>query len=77
MSGNLRVVVSAAGLAVSVLAGAVAGAGPAMAQKSGGTLIIQHWDSPASMSIHEGGDIFGRCPDDGGVQQSCSVPTGQ
>ena len=53
MSGNLRVVVSAAGLAVSVLAGAVAGAGPAMAQKPGGTLVIQHWDSPASMSIHE------------------------
>src|SRR5205814_2961388 len=25
----------------------------ALAQKSGGTLRIQHWDSPASMSIHE------------------------
>src|SRR6478672_12009728 len=25
----------------------------ALAQKSGGTLKIQHWDSPASMSIHE------------------------
>ena len=31
----------------------IAGAGPALAQKSGGTLRIQHWDSPASMSIHE------------------------
>jgi peptide/nickel transport system substrate-binding protein len=28
-------------------------AGPAMAQKPGGILRIQHWDSPASMSIHE------------------------
>src|SRR5437763_9211860 len=28
-------------------------ASPAVAQKSGGTLVIQHWDSPASMSIHE------------------------
>src|SRR3954453_4835983 len=27
--------------------------GPAMAQKYGGVLKIQHWDSPASMSIHE------------------------
>ena len=26
---------------------------PASAQKSGGILKIQHWDSPASMSIHE------------------------
>ena len=25
----------------------------ALAQKSGGTLRVQHWDSPASMSIHE------------------------
>ena len=32
---------------------AVAVAGPALAQKPGGTLTIQHWDSPASMSIHE------------------------
>src|SRR6266700_2171438 len=32
---------------------AIAGAGPAFAQKSGGVLKIQHWDSPASMSIHE------------------------
>jgi len=27
--------------------------GPVAAQKYGGTLTIQHWDSPASMSIHE------------------------
>jgi peptide/nickel transport system substrate-binding protein len=53
MSGNLRVVVSTAALAVSVLAGAIAGSGAVMAQKPGGTLVIQHWDSPASMSIHE------------------------
>src|SRR6266403_849955 len=32
---------------------ALAGAGPALAQKSGGVLKIQHWDSPASMSILE------------------------
>src|SRR3954451_1106305 len=30
-------------------------AGPVAAQKYGGTLTIQHWDSPASMSIHEEG----------------------
>jgi peptide/nickel transport system substrate-binding protein len=30
-----------------------AGAAPALAQKPGGTLRVQHWDSPASMSIHE------------------------
>ena len=35
------------------LALGVAGAAPAAAQKYGGTLTIQHWDSPASMSIHE------------------------
>ena len=28
-------------------------AGPTWAQKPGGVLKIQHWDSPASMSIHE------------------------
>src|SRR6185503_19367408 len=48
MIGDLRVL-----LAAGALAGAVAGAGPALAQKPGGTLTIQHWDSPASMSIHE------------------------
>src|SRR5260221_6003140 len=40
-------------LAAGVLAGAVASGGAALAQKSGGTMIVQHWDSPASMSIHE------------------------
>jgi peptide/nickel transport system substrate-binding protein len=39
---------AAAGLAVLLSV-----AGPAFAQKSGGTLIVQHWDSPASMSILE------------------------
>src|SRR5689334_24098049 len=39
-------------LAAAVVA-AVAGAAPAAAQKYGGTLVVQHWDSPASMSIHE------------------------
>ena len=28
-------------------------AGPALAQKTGGILRVYHWDSPASMSIHE------------------------
>jgi peptide/nickel transport system substrate-binding protein len=48
MFGKVRVVLSTA-----VLAAAVVGAGPAVAQKRGGTLVVQHWDSPASMSIHE------------------------
>ena len=39
------------GFAAAVLTAALAG--PALAQKAGGTLTIQHWDSPASMSIHE------------------------
>jgi peptide/nickel transport system substrate-binding protein len=34
-------------------AGALILTGPAFAQKSGGVLKVQHWDSPASMSIHE------------------------
>jgi len=42
---------------VRAIAGAgmllAAGACPALAQKAGGTLRVQHWDSPASMSIHE------------------------
>ena len=42
-----------AGASAGALMMAVAGAGPALAQKSGGTLKIQHWDSPASMSILE------------------------
>jgi len=48
MTKNLRAVAAA-----GVLAIAVAGAAPAVAQKSGGVLKIQHWDSPASMSILE------------------------
>ncbi|HTQ34107.1 MAG TPA: ABC transporter substrate-binding protein [Stellaceae bacterium] len=39
---------------IVALAVAIAfGAAPAVAQKSGGVLKVQHWDSPASMSIHE------------------------
>jgi peptide/nickel transport system substrate-binding protein len=53
MFGNIRVVLSASVLAAPVLMAGVAGIGPAAAQKPGGTLTIQHWDSPASMSIHE------------------------
>ncbi|MBN8906842.1 MAG: hypothetical protein J0H99_09515, partial [Rhodospirillales bacterium] len=43
----------------STLAVALAGVlafcsiGPAIAQKSGGTLRVQHRDNPASLSIHE------------------------
>jgi peptide/nickel transport system substrate-binding protein len=47
MSQTVRAIAAAGALL------AVAFAGPAMAQKAGGTLRIQHWDSPASMSIHE------------------------
>jgi peptide/nickel transport system substrate-binding protein len=39
---------AAAGLAMLAAAGE-----PALAQKPGGILKVQHWDSPASMSIHE------------------------
>src|SRR5438876_5173459 len=39
--------------AAGILVIALAAAGPALAQKSGGVLKIQHWDSPASMSIIE------------------------
>ena len=39
---------AAAAVATLAFAGA-----PAIAQKSGGILKMQHWDSPASMSIHE------------------------
>src|SRR5215212_10189552 len=48
MSRHLRAL---GAVAVSVVA--VGLASPALAQKSGGVLKIQHWDSPASMSIHE------------------------
>jgi peptide/nickel transport system substrate-binding protein len=46
----MRTVASALALAAAI--GTFA-AGPVLAQKSGGTLRVQHWDSPASMSIHE------------------------
>ena len=39
--------------AAGVLLLALSSGNIALAQKSGGTLKIQHWDSPASMSIHE------------------------
>ena len=48
MSRHLR---AFGAVAVSVIA--IALASPALAQKSGGVLKVQHWDSPASMSIHE------------------------
>jgi peptide/nickel transport system substrate-binding protein len=44
-------------ITVVICALLVAGAGPALAQKSGGILKIYHRDSPASMSIHEEGSI--------------------
>jgi len=45
---GMRHILATAAVAALVIAG-----GPALAQKSGGILKIQHWDSPASMSIHE------------------------
>src|SRR5256885_17006356 len=39
--------------AAGALTIALAGAGGALAQKPGGVLKVQHWDSPASMSILE------------------------
>jgi peptide/nickel transport system substrate-binding protein len=48
MTRNLRALVAA-----GVVVLATAAATPATAQKSGGILKIQHWDSPASMSILE------------------------
>jgi len=39
--------------AAAALGAALSAVSPALAQKPGGTLKIQHWDSPASMSIHE------------------------
>src|ERR1051325_3938297 len=53
MFGIIRIVLSAAALAGPVLMVGIVGVFPAAAQKYGGTLIIQHWDSPANMSIHE------------------------
>src|SRR5713226_8232284 len=48
MKRNLSVA-AAAGALIMILVGT----GPALAQKSGGILKVQHWDSPASMSIIE------------------------
>ena len=40
-------------LCLFIAVGALIVAAPAVAQKSGGVLKVQHWDSPASMSILE------------------------
>jgi hypothetical protein len=48
MGRNLHAVAAAGTLLITI-----AGAGPALAQKSGGVLKIYHRDSPASMSILE------------------------
>src|ERR1051325_3637070 len=48
MKRNLRCAAVKGALALLLCA-----AGPALAQKAGGVLKIQHFDSPASMSIHE------------------------
>jgi peptide/nickel transport system substrate-binding protein len=42
-----------AALAIGTLLVAATVAAPLQAQKAGGILKVQHWDSPASMSIHE------------------------
>ena len=58
------------GLAIAGLSlFALVAAGPASAQKSGGVLKIEHFDSPASMSILEEFDARRVAADDGGVQQ--------
>ena len=48
MSWDLRVLTVASSLLLVPLLGETASA-----QKAGGVLRIYHWDSPASMSIHE------------------------
>ena len=48
MTPNLRAVAAASALSLTLSA-----AEPSVAQKSGGVLRVYHWDSPASMSIHE------------------------
>ena len=51
------------GLSLSVaLIAALAGIGPAAAQKPGGTLRSYIWDSPPSMSIHEEATISTSMP---------------
>src|SRR5690348_4808603 len=52
MTRNL-LVAAAAGAVLFAATMVLGGAGPALAQKGGGVLKIQHWDSPASMSILE------------------------
>ena len=52
MNRAFRVFTALGALAVAHLA-----AGPAEAQKQGGTLRVYHRDSPASMSIHEEGTV--------------------
>src|SRR3954454_15703377 len=51
MGGEFMFLRIGAGIAAALVAAVCAG--PVAAQKYGGTLTIQHWDSPASMSIHE------------------------
>ena len=46
MSHTVRAIAAAGACSPSPLRGR-------LAQKAGGTLRVQHWDSPASMSIHE------------------------
>jgi len=50
-NGTMRRILRGVAAGAAILA--LASAGPALAQKSGGVLKIQHWDSPASMSILE------------------------
>src|SRR5579864_6112672 len=40
-------------MAAAIVTVTLAAASPALAQKAGGILKVQHWDSPASMSILE------------------------
>ena len=48
MKRDLRMLAAAGALSL-----ALSGADAAFAQKPGGILRVYHWDSPASMSIHE------------------------
>jgi peptide/nickel transport system substrate-binding protein len=48
MKRNMRTCAAVGGLLI-----AMSTADPAFAQKQGGILKVHHWDSPASMSIHE------------------------
>jgi len=60
--------------ALGALGMAILTAGPALAQKQGGTLRIYHRDSPASMSIHEEGTvgvIISICVSVGSCRSAC------